>query len=80
MGLASYLPKKAWALVLALGVIAVGSLLVPYELIGDAIGLSFELFFILVSGIQLATALGIGAVVVRYRGRNEQEVSEWRYH
>jgi hypothetical protein len=80
MGLASYLPRKAWALVFALGGIAIGSLLVPYDIIGNGIGLSFEIFFILVSGIQLITALGIGAVVVRYRGQNEQDVSEWRYH
>jgi hypothetical protein len=78
MGLASYLPKRAWALVLVLGGFAIGSLLVPYDVVGTLTGLSFEAFFVAVSTVQLATALGIGAVVVYYR-RDEAETSEWRY-
>lgn len=78
MGLASYLPKRAWALVLLLGCLAIGSLLVPYDMVGAPVGLSFEAFFVVVSAVQLTTALGIGATVVYYR-RDEAETSEWRY-
>ena len=78
MGLASLLPRKAWAVVLLLGAVAIGSLLVPYEVVGAPVGLSFEAFFVVVSAVQLVTALGIGGVVVHYR-REETETSEWRY-
>jgi len=78
MGLASYLPKRAWAFVLLLGGFAIGSLLVPYDVVGAPAGLSFETFFVVVSAVQLTTALGIGATVVYYR-RDEAETSEWRY-
>lgn len=78
VGLVSYLPREAWALVLLLGGVAIGSLLLPYDLVAARLGLRFEVFFVLVSTIQLVTALGIGAVVVHYRTA-EGEESEWRY-
>ena len=78
MGLLSFLPRPAWVLVIGLGLVAIVSLLIPYELV--AATLSFNLFFALISAIQLLTALAIGAVVYRYRhtGGDESE-SEWRF-
>jgi hypothetical protein len=77
MGLASFLPTQAWALVLALATVAIASLLVPYDLVAGLV--TFRVFFGLVSGVQLVTALGIGAVVYRYRHRDDEDESEWRY-
>ena len=78
MGLLSFLPRTAWGLVIGLGLVAIVSLLIPYDLVADA--LSFNLFFALVSAIQLLTALAIGAVVYRFRHTdNEASESEWKY-
>mgnify|MGYP007116959591 FL=1 len=78
MGLLSFLPRGAWVLVIGLGLVAIVSLMIPYDLVAGV--LSFNLFFALVRAIQLLTALAIGGVVYRYRhtGENETE-SEWRF-
>ncbi|PSQ08598.1 hypothetical protein BRC93_14910 [Halobacteriales archaeon QS_5_70_15] len=80
-GLSSYLPMRAWAAVLALAVVAMGSLLLPPS-VGESVGLSFRPFFWIVAGIQLGCAVGIGAVVVYYRRPPEERAEgdrEWRY-
>ena len=78
MGLLSFLPRGAWVLVIGLGLVAIVSLMIPYDLVAGV--LSFNLFFALVSAIQLLTALAIGGVVYRYRHTVENETeSEWRF-
>jgi hypothetical protein len=78
MGLASFMPRRAWVVVLALGTVAILSLLVPYDVVAGVIDVSFGVFFVAVSAVQLFTALGIGAVVYRHRTR-EEDRSEWKY-
>jgi hypothetical protein len=79
-GLSSYLPRRAWAAVVALALLAMASLLVPPS-VGASLGLSFRPFFWIVAGVQFGCAVGIGAVVVHYRRPPEEraEESEWRY-
>jgi hypothetical protein len=79
-GLSSYLPRRAWAAVLVLALVAMGSLLVPPS-VGASVGLPFRPFFWIVAGVQFGCALGIGAIVVHYRRPPEEraEEREWRY-
>jgi hypothetical protein len=82
-GLSSYLPRRAWAAVVALALLAMGSLLVP-PAVGAALGLSFRPFFWVVAGVQLGCALGIGGIVVHYRRppgerTGSGDEGEWRY-
>ena len=78
-GLSSYLPRLAWAAVIALALLAMGSLLLPPS-VGASVGLSFRPFFWVVAGVQLGCALGIGAIVVRYRRPPEERTDEeWQY-
>jgi len=79
-GLSSYLPRGAWAAVVALAAIAMGSLLVPPS-VGASVGLSFRPFFWIVAGVQLGCAVGIGAIVVYYRRPPEERSGdeEWRH-
>lgn len=76
-GLADYLPRRGWAIVLTLLAVAALSLVVPSAL-GPPGGDSFIQFFWIVSGVQLATALGITATVLHYRDP-DREASEWKY-
>lgn len=80
-GLSSYLPRRAWAAVLVLAAVAMGSLLVPPS-VGESVGLPFRPFFWIVAGLQLGCAVGIGAVVLYYRRPPEErseDDEEWRY-
>lgn len=76
-GLVDYLPRRGWIIVLTLLGIAAGSLVIP-SAVGPPTGESFVPFFWIVSGIQLATALGITATVMHYRDPNP-ETGEWKY-
>ncbi|MFB6193469.1 MAG: hypothetical protein ABEI75_00255 [Halobaculum sp.] len=76
-GLADYLPRRGWAIVLTLLFVAVVSLVVP-SAVGPPRGEAFVPFFWIVSGIQLVTALGIAGTVVHYRDP-DREPSEWKY-
>jgi hypothetical protein len=76
-GLSDYLPRRAWAAVLALALAAVGSLMLPASA-GATVGLEFLEFFWLVAAVQLLSALGIAAVVLHYRDP-DVEPGEWRF-
>ena len=76
-GLADYLPRRGWAIVLTLLLVAAVSLILP-SIVGPPGGDAFIPFFWVVSGVQLVTACGIAATVVHYRDPN-QERSEWKY-
>jgi len=76
-GLASYLPRRGWAVVLTLLFVAAASLIVP-AVLGPPAGELFVPFFWVVSGVQLLTAFGIGATILYYRDPN-RETTPWKY-
>lgn len=84
-GLLDALPRRGWALVLVCSVVAAVSLLIPPSLVTDR-GVSFGVFFVAVTALQGAMALGIVAVVWYYRGglgdaadAVEDDDDEWQY-
>ncbi len=76
-GLASYLPRRGWAIVLTLLFVAAATLIVPSAL-GPPSGQLFVPFFWIVSGVQLLTAVGIGATILYYRDP-DRESTQWKY-
>jgi hypothetical protein len=77
-GLADYLPRHAWLAVLGLTVVAGGVFFVPPS-VGAAVGLTGPSFLLAAAAVELAAALGIGAVVVYYRADPDASDDEWRF-
>ena len=73
------LPWYAWAATLTLAAIAGGVFFVPASVALDA-GLSIGQFILLLSGIELAAAIGIAAIIVHYRAPIGESDSEWTFN
>lgn len=76
-GLADFLPRHAWLVVLGLGAVAGGAFFVPPSM-GAAVGLAGPTFLLALALVELLAAVGIAAVVVYYRADPDAD-DEWRF-
>jgi hypothetical protein len=78
-GLLDRFPARVWALLLGLAVVAGLAFLVPPSVV-QSVGLSNGQYVVVVAATELAAALGIAAVFIRYRTPvDDTEKSEWRF-
>lgn len=76
-GLADYLPRHAWLIVIGLGAVAGAVFFIPPS-VAAAVGLMGPAFLLAVAVVELLAAVGIAAVVVYYRADPDAD-NEWRF-
>lgn len=72
------LPWYAWVAASTFAAIAGAVFFIPAS-VGTALGLSFEEFILAIGAIELASAIGIGAIVVHYRTTDHDD-EEYRFN
>ena len=73
-------PRKFWLLLVVALMVSWITFFIPYDLVNKLTGVSFPIFFILVSLVELICATTIAYLFMKYRQSEEKRNSKWKYH